>query len=444
MLLILSMSSMLIGKAAIVTDTTLTGFAPVKIGEQVPDIKFRNVVNWPNTEAKLSDFKGKLIILDFWATWCAPCIASIPKLDSLQQHFGDKLMVMQVTYEDSTMVQKFRKANAKLKHSKLPSATEDRTLSKLFPYVMVPHIVLIDSDGALFTTTHYDEITKENLQAILDKKKIKLKSKSDRINTDYNKPLLFGGLDSIHPLDISELHYSSMLTKQIDGLRGQSGGPNNYDQYSKVLCTNLSIEQLYLTAFSQKGKPFIGPDNPDFNLHFSSRIIWNVNDTTLHKGNWNALPKFCYELVAPKADSASLQQWMINDLNRYFGNLYDIEARIVNKRVNCLVLARTSKTKNWLSSGGVDKEWEINKDTEKIRVKNYRINDFLFHWMYFIVPLYPLPILNETGIIGLIDIDLNADPTNIYSMNKALAQYGLAFKKAKRKVKMVLIENRSK
>jgi thiol-disulfide isomerase/thioredoxin len=38
--------------------------------------------------AKLSDYRGKVLVLDFYATWCAPCRASIPRLIALQQQFG--------------------------------------------------------------------------------------------------------------------------------------------------------------------------------------------------------------------------------------------------------------------------------------------------------------------------------------------------------------------
>jgi thiol-disulfide isomerase/thioredoxin len=36
-------------------------------------------------------FNGKLMILDFWATWCGACISKFPKLDSLQKKYADKL-----------------------------------------------------------------------------------------------------------------------------------------------------------------------------------------------------------------------------------------------------------------------------------------------------------------------------------------------------------------
>src|SRR5690348_7254234 len=98
----------------------------LRIGDKVPDIEFA-LVNYPTQKARLSDFAGKLIILDFWATWCTGCLHNFPKMDSLQKEFKGKLQVILVnkksTGDDYLKVERFYE-KWKVRHTEfeLPSA----------------------------------------------------------------------------------------------------------------------------------------------------------------------------------------------------------------------------------------------------------------------------------------------------------------------------------
>ncbi len=59
--------------------------------DAAPDWHLTNVDGKP---VKLSDFKGKVVILNFWATWCPPCRKEIPTFISLQKQYGDKGLVI--------------------------------------------------------------------------------------------------------------------------------------------------------------------------------------------------------------------------------------------------------------------------------------------------------------------------------------------------------------
>src|SRR5690606_33441091 len=85
----------------------LDSVKPLQIGDTIPEALWHlplQVVNHPEGKdtITLNDYRDtKLIILDFWATWCVPCIKSLGKLDSLQKQFGEELTVLPATYEDA-------------------------------------------------------------------------------------------------------------------------------------------------------------------------------------------------------------------------------------------------------------------------------------------------------------------------------------------------------
>src|SRR6185369_8669133 len=63
-------------------------------GKAAPELHFK----WSSREGvkKLSDLKGKVVVLDFWATWCGPCIASFPNVRELVEHYKDADVVVLV------------------------------------------------------------------------------------------------------------------------------------------------------------------------------------------------------------------------------------------------------------------------------------------------------------------------------------------------------------
>lgn len=62
-----------------------------------------NLKSIDGKEIKLSDFKGKVVVLDFWATWCAPCRKGIPDLIDIQKNYGKDVQVIGITVDENPM-----------------------------------------------------------------------------------------------------------------------------------------------------------------------------------------------------------------------------------------------------------------------------------------------------------------------------------------------------
>src|SRR3954469_3949853 len=72
-------------------------FTLAKEPKPLPELAFSDAEDKP---LKLADYKGKTVLLNFWATWCAPCVKEMPSLDRLQAELGkDKFVVLPLSLD---------------------------------------------------------------------------------------------------------------------------------------------------------------------------------------------------------------------------------------------------------------------------------------------------------------------------------------------------------
>jgi len=113
---------------------------------------------------KLADFKGKVVILNFWATWCVPCRAEIPALVELQAKYREKgLQVVGVSVDDP--IEKMRPFISKYKvnYPVLTAYQNEAILDAYGPMVVVPVTVIIQRDGTI-CLKHIGPATRENFE----------------------------------------------------------------------------------------------------------------------------------------------------------------------------------------------------------------------------------------------------------------------------------------
>src|SRR5262249_33557433 len=98
---------------------TLAKFQLAKNPKPLPELVFSDADDKP---LSLADYKGKVLLVNFWATWCAPCVKEMPSLDRLQAVMGkDKLVVLPLSLDGPS-------------RPKVAPFYEDRKLSHLGVY----------------------------------------------------------------------------------------------------------------------------------------------------------------------------------------------------------------------------------------------------------------------------------------------------------------------
>ena len=145
--------------AAIAVVSTFSAFAEPKewLGKELPDLG----VNYLGTAP---EFKGKATIVEFWATWCPPCRASIPHLNEINKKFKDKgLVVIGISDETKEKVEKFQKDVPMEYHVAVGGAA----IQGKFGIDGIPHAFVVGKDGKIAWEGHPMRLTDEVIEKAL-------------------------------------------------------------------------------------------------------------------------------------------------------------------------------------------------------------------------------------------------------------------------------------
>lgn len=90
------------------TAVLLIAFFLIKRNKTAPELEFSNVIFTDNQEVTytVDEFKGQPILLNFWQTWCGPCIKELPSLNNMAKKW-DGLLIFVITDEDFSLWQKY-------------------------------------------------------------------------------------------------------------------------------------------------------------------------------------------------------------------------------------------------------------------------------------------------------------------------------------------------
>ena len=118
------------------------GSRPPRIGNPAPDFTVQD----SDRKVELRNFEGQIVVLNFWATWCAPCVEEMPSLSQLQQRFKDKdLTVLGVSVDaDSDAYHQFVKDH---KIAFLTVRDPDQKANNLYGTFKFPETYIIDRKG---------------------------------------------------------------------------------------------------------------------------------------------------------------------------------------------------------------------------------------------------------------------------------------------------------
>lgn len=280
-------------------------YKPLKVGDYIPDISLTNIYNNPTPTIKLSDLKGKYVILDFWEPYCSSCLEALVQLEQLQANYSSQIKVITlVSNGTKEKILAKLKAIKSLRNLSLPIAFHNDFMYRLFPHEIVSHVIWVDPTGKIAAITGSKNITERNINELLNKGKVNWQMKVDAPTFDYKAPLL-SPTDNDKELFQREGFYSVVTgyKKGIAATNVVTGDSLN----GKLMITNFNetLLQLCNSTITGAGGATVNPKYLILETPDPSKFIY---DSTIDFDTWYSQNSYCYSALLPYETSKENQR----------------------------------------------------------------------------------------------------------------------------------------
>lgn len=403
----------------------------LSVGDAVPDVEFRNLVNYPD-RLSLGKLSNKLVILDFWTTGCPSCIEAIPKMEMLQEEFKEYLQIILVNPWESK--EKIEKRLSQMNHlrpdiglTSLPVVYGDSIWRNIFPHTSVPHHVWIDN-GQVIAVTGAQNATRENIQKVINGIDISFSIKDDLKASGYD--IKSNGIfNKAHP-SISPAFYS-VIAKSHPGFgSGNKHIADTIDNLFVRRMLNLSIIELYKIAFNI---PYF--ESKRIKITVQDKTSFFPPDDANNFDNWFESQCFSYEIGLPTKDKEYFNIFMQNDLNRFFRINNQIEGLIEVKEYPCWIL---QKTKGEISQAILNPQII---ETDSSIIYQAQPISLIYNALRSALENVddPIFVVDETETNANVTIELPLNLNDVKRINQQLLNANLKLKRGKRKIGLLVI-----
>jgi len=428
----------------------INGVGALKLGDTVPNLPLTIRVGDSVLHKHLADFRGSVVILDFWSTHCSTCIYGIPLLWKLQREFGKKIEIIMVTSDTQEKINElwanlcghFNFYDSLIFSSRhLFMITQDTALNRLFEHRAIPVHAWIDRDGIFRDISYVNTTTEGNIDSFLKGNITRLASVSVKQH-DFN-PFSIFKMGNYSSCDDGE-DYSCFMGHLEYGMG--EGGSSDVDSYGNrgiaLYEINKSILELYKIAYK---------NNLKVEMDDVSRVVVSIKDP--HRiynylswddprlFEWLDSNTFCYSIKSKKEETDSVYDFMREDLDRHF----HLKSYFDEKTISCMVLKRIGPLTMIKASGEkTNRSWSVKRDG-KIFVLRNQSWDFFSGQIQEVVNAKDafLPFFDEVKFEGNVDMDLpwndRVEDVPIDKLRKALNIMGLDLVRESRTLKVLCI-----
>lgn len=218
-------------------------------GDVVKNFTIKKMLNYPVASASFSQVKQKLTIIDFFGTWCVPCIKALPHLTQLQQQYKDDVRILLVSNEGESKLKQFIAAR---KDFIFPlAADEDNTITASFQPPSYPYTVVVNETGKVLAVTEAAEINEAAIRNWLAKRGDAAPATPSKENNKTNTAVIYSREKSANAVVrlSQDLIYTAKTGESITDLTEQLNNLN-LDALHKALPDDNAKKAFWINVYN--------------------------------------------------------------------------------------------------------------------------------------------------------------------------------------------------
>jgi len=356
---------------AVFAQTFMAQTDPPMLGKVCPEFSMAVITaNGSEKNLSLSELHGKIIVLEFWATYCSPCIPSLKHFDKLQAQFGKAVKFIAISEENRNKIDAFI-AKKGLKNITFAKDSGHR-LNTMFYHHFIPHTIVIDQDGVVQAFCSPDQIDQFVIEKLINREPVVFKMKHEYQEESYaetTKSLPNDERTTILNKPKNQIYKIELSNYKVGG--NTEFIKESSTEYKFINCPLTLIFQI---LHNQK----------------NSRVLLEVNDKSKYAFETQNL--YCFELNVPDYLGKNIQTVGLQQL----ALLFPLKSKIENRNQKVFSIQKSDL------QGAVS-----NVDSTGIIQKGSTINDLMNYLENNPQLVDNLPVINESGLPEntLVDLD---------------------------------------
>ncbi len=446
----------------------------LNVGDIIPDVPLGDIHNKQLLvgKDKFSDFKGKLIILDFWNSWCSTCIEGFSKMSKLQELFGDQIRIILVN--DFEVIDTLLSTNGRnYLDSLIPKNLvsvftkewlTDHELKKYFPSRETGEQVWIMNNKIELRGDPANNQPGKIREALAGKPVFCLNTANTTpvldktvpyysLITDFKStPLRLGSFFTSYNNDYDP--YGFQLAKIVDSSAGtyRETYLNKEVLHYLDLCYNDVLDKIRESvicspSLTKYGEFYILPKDP---YRYTYRRVFDRIDKISLTDEHIIKSKLCYEMVVPLTLSETeRRQVMLDDLKRYLNSLYKTRVELRTVKLPVYIVTTTIPSENFKSIstdpehdvlGQINNAFYFSESLKTLLRENKKHGKpyFVLNETGFPLRKFPISMFIDLGIP-----DKGKGLKTVEDLRKILNMHNLDIKEDIREMKFIVITDDS-